>query len=90
MSFRAILSLFTNNKDKYKSQGTNLIPEDKKILVLQRLFEALNIQKFCNENIIYYIWRTPNEKIDQQYLKDKKKDLTDELARWESYLTQVR
>ncbi len=51
--------------------------------------KSLNLQKFCNDNIIYYIWRTSADKLDQAYLADKKKELNNELERWETYLSQV-
>ncbi len=76
-------------QNKYKSQGKNLLPEESMAIVLQRAFEALNLQKICNENIIYYIWRTPSEKVDIEYLKEKKAELKIELERWDKYLTQV-
>ncbi len=74
-------------KDKHKSSGTTLIPEAHKAMVLQRMFEALNLQKYCNENIIYYIWRTPADKLDAGHLAEKKKELSGEIERWEAYLT---
>lgn len=77
-------------EDKYKQQGTNLIPDDNKSLVFQRMFEALNLQKYCQENILYYIWRTPADKLDKDYLEQKKKELNVEIARWEAYLVQQR
>jgi len=76
-------------KNKYKLQGCNLLPDEKLAIVLQRAFEALNLQKICNENIIYYIWRTSAEKIDAGYLSEKKKELRKELDRWEQNLSQV-
>ena len=42
-----------------------------------------------NENIVYYVWHTPKEKVDQAHLDAKKKDLNTELQRWESYLGEV-
>ena len=81
-SFAACLYLL----DTYKSQGSDLIPDESKAVVLQKAFEALNLQKYCQENIIYYIWRTPNDKLDENYLADKKKELNKELERWEHYL----
>lgn len=53
------------------------------------MFEALNVEKYCNENIIYYLWSTATDKIDQSYLKEKKNDLNNELKRWEDYFRQV-
>lgn len=76
-------------EDRYKSQGTRLIPEadaDKRF-VLQRAFEALNLQKACNEEIIYYMWRTAEEQQDKDYLATKKLQLKEEMERWEAYLT---
>ena len=51
--------------------------------------KALNLQKYCNENIVYYLWRTEPDKIDSAYLLEKKKELNLELERWESYLKEV-
>ena len=48
------------------------------------------MQKFCNENIVYYLWFTPAEKQDKELLEQRKKDLTKELQRWEQYLNQVK
>jgi glutathione S-transferase len=47
----------------------------------------LNLQKACNEEIIYYIWRTPDEERDKIYLERKKRELKEEISRWEEYLT---
>ena len=47
------------------------------------------MQKYCNENIVYYMMRTQPEKVDNAYLLEKKKELNLELERWESYLKQV-
>jgi hypothetical protein len=54
------------------------------------MFEALNVEKYCNENIIYHIWATPQDKINQSYLNEKKKELNKELQRWEDYFNQVK
>jgi hypothetical protein len=54
------------------------------------MFEALNLEKYCNEKIIYYLWETPADKIDQTYLSEKKTELNKELQRWEDYLSQVK
>lgn len=51
--------------------------------------KAVNLQKYCNENLIYYLWRTPSEKVDKVYVDEKKKELNKELERWETYLEQV-
>jgi len=75
-------------EDKFKEQA--LIPAEDmaKAIVLQRAFEAQNLQKYCNENVIYYIWHTPKEKVDTAHVTEKKKELNTELDRWEQYLTQ--
>nr|UOU03286.1 glutathione S-transferase [Brachionus rubens] len=75
-------------EDVYKSQGTVLIPKEDQAQVLQRAFEALNLQKYCNENIVYYVWFTPVDKRDPQHLALKKKELNVEIQRWEDYLTK--
>lgn len=75
-------------EDIHKTQGTALIPSESQAIVLQRAFEALNLQKFCNDNIVYYIWRTSVEKRDEAYLVQKKNELNIEIQRWENYLTQ--
>ncbi len=62
-----------NNLDKYISSS----------------FKSLNLQKFCNENIIYYYWRTPKENQDAAYLIEKKQELNEEIKRWETYLKEV-
>jgi hypothetical protein len=48
------------------------------------------LQKYCNDNIVYYVWRTKSDKIDQDYLVEKKKELNLEIQRWENYLSQVK
>lgn len=77
-------------EDTYKSNGNLLIPSDlnKKAKILQRMFEALNLQKFCNENIIYYYWFTPADKLDNELIKERKKLLNIEMQRWETYLKE--
>lgn len=77
-------------EDQYKSQGTCLIPQESKSKahVLQKAFEALNLQKYCNENIVYYLWKTASNEIDQAYLSGKKKELNKEFERWETYLNE--
>ncbi|RNA03871.1 glutathione S-transferase A-like [Brachionus plicatilis] len=77
-------------EDNFKTQGTCLIPKESQPSILQRTFEALNLQKFCNENIVYYVWRTPIEKQDGSLLIQKKKDLNVELERWENYLAEQK
>ena len=47
------------------------------------------MQKYVNENIVYYIWNTPKEKVDQAHVEAKKKDLNTELERWNNYLVEV-
>ena len=48
------------------------------------------MQKFCNDNIVYYVWRTKAEKLDQENLVEKKKELNAEIQRWETYLKEAR
>jgi hypothetical protein len=48
------------------------------------------LQKYCNDNIVYYVRRTKQDKIDQDYLVEKKKELNLEIQRWENYLSQVK
>ena len=66
-----------------------MIPEDQKIEILQRMFEVTNLQKQSSENIIYYIWHTPADKIDNEYLSKKKRELNIEVERWDAYFAEV-
>ena len=52
--------------------------------------QAVNLQKYVNENIVYYVWNTPKEKVDPAHLEAKKKELNTELERWNNYLAEVK
>ncbi|KAK7480655.1 hypothetical protein BaRGS_00028127 [Batillaria attramentaria] len=75
---------------KYGEQGTRLLPTDpaKRALVLQRMHEVQNLHKALIEQIVYYIWRTKPEDINQETLATKKKEAREELERWEAYLKE--
>jgi glutathione S-transferase len=75
----------------YSGQGTKLIPDDQvtKARVLQRMHEALNIQKRVNEEVVYYLWRTKPEDQNPELLKTKKQTASEEFQLWEKYLAEM-
>ena len=76
-------------ENQFKHQGTLLIPDApaQQALVLQRMYESENLKDKGGRNIMYYIWRTPKEKIDEKYLEEKYKELSEEVQIWEDYLS---
>ena len=50
--------------------------------------QSLRIQKFGNENLIYYMWHTPSERYNTELLKKRKEILVDELIRWNNRFKQ--
>jgi glutathione S-transferase len=46
------------------------------------------LQKFGDENLIYYIWHTPSDRYDIDLLKKRKEVLVDELMRWDNRFKQ--
>nr|KAG5694821.1 hypothetical protein BaRGS_019198 [Batillaria attramentaria] len=62
-----VMKLNPRGQFKYGEQGTRLLPTDpaKRALVLQRMHEVQNLHKALIEQIVYYIWRTKPEDINQ-------------------------
>jgi len=75
-------------ENQFKNQGTKLIPCDPchQASVLQCMYEAQNLMDKSGRNLMYYLMRTPKEKIDEKYLEDKRKELAEEVEIWENYL----
>ncbi|CAH1796760.1 unnamed protein product [Owenia fusiformis] len=73
---------------KYSDQGNKLLPTDVKerALVLQRQYEALNLNKKGIEDIIYKHMRNSPDLQDEEKMKASIQALSDELALWEGYL----
>ena len=76
-------------ESQFKDQGTRLIPEDphRQATVLQFMYESENLKEKSTKNIMYYLMKTPKENIDENYLDAKRKELVEEVAMWEKYLT---
>jgi len=72
--------------DTYASQGTALIPENNidKALNLQRIFEIEILYSKLIDLARYYWGKRPY--FTKDIILEKKQDLRQELARWESYL----
>lgn len=76
-------------EDTYKNQGVQLIPTDpqKKGFVLQRLCEShCNFHSVMVQNIIYYLWKTKQEDVDQVLLQERFQKARTELLIWDGYL----
>jgi len=76
-------------ENQFKGQGTQLISDEpmQQARILQRMYEADNLLQKGPKNIMYYLYLTPKEKIDEDHLVAKRKELADELKIWEAYLT---
>lgn len=76
-------------EETYKDHGTQLIPIDpqKKGFVFQRLCEAhSNFHSVMVQNIIYYLWQTKPDDVDQILLQERFKKARTELQIWDGYL----
>lgn len=75
-------------EDTFSEKGVKLLPDNpkEKALVLQRIYEALNLHSKCNEKILYYLLFSPPGEINKDVLNVNRKELIAELQLWESYL----
>jgi len=74
----------------FPDRGNTLVAEDKESyrLMLQRKFEATNLQKKCEE-VVYYLKSKKEDEIDLEDLKRRKRELFAELQIWEGYVKQL-
>jgi len=74
----------------FPERGTSFIGEDKDSyrLMLQRKYEAPNLQKKCEE-VVYYLKGRSEEEVDLEDLARRKKEMFNELLIWESYVKQL-
>ncbi|UJR25197.1 hypothetical protein I4U23_006550 [Adineta vaga] len=77
-------------ENKMKNQGTILLPDNLylRAQVIQCIFDSIRLQKIGSENVIYYIWHTPQERYDFDLLKKRKETLVNELIRWNKRLKE--
>ncbi|XP_060771548.1 glutathione S-transferase A-like isoform X1 [Neoarius graeffei] len=85
-SFAACLYL----ENQFKSQGTQLIPDDVKeqALVLQRAFEALALQQKMYDSL-FYDYFVPEPERQESALKRHMENLKTEVTLWEGYLQKM-
>ncbi|MCI4381392.1 hypothetical protein PGIGA_G00251030 [Pangasianodon gigas] len=77
-------------KNRFKSQGTQLIPDDVKeqALVFQRAFETSTLQQKMYEDLFYEHF-VPEPERHESALKRHRENLKTELQLWEGYLQQM-
>lgn len=75
-------------ESQFKNQGTRLIPDEptKQANILQRMYETENIYDKAVRKIMYYVWQN-KDKIDENSLNERRKDLANEMKIWENFLT---
>ncbi|XP_060771547.1 glutathione S-transferase A-like isoform X2 [Neoarius graeffei] len=85
-----VMKLNPRGQNQFKSQGTQLIPDDVKeqALVLQRAFEALALQQKMYESL-FYNHVVPEPERQESALKRHMENLKTEITLWEGYLQKM-
>ncbi|KAL5014837.1 hypothetical protein ScPMuIL_009107 [Solemya velum] len=75
-------------EDRYHDKGQKLLPDDQKqkAEVLQRTFEAANLQTVFIEKIVHYKRFTKPENQDEKLMEERFSNARVELNIWENYL----
>ncbi|XP_045165511.2 glutathione S-transferase A-like [Mercenaria mercenaria] len=75
-------------EEKYSDDSNRLFPTkaDERAEVYQRMFETTNVQSNISEKLVYYLFRTKKEDIDEKILKEKTDNAREELNRWNTIL----
>ncbi|XP_060771549.1 glutathione S-transferase A-like isoform X2 [Neoarius graeffei] len=85
-----VMKLNPRGQNQFKSQGTQLIPDDVKeqALVLQRAFEALALQQKMYDSL-FYDYFVPEPERQESALKRHMENLKTEVTLWEGYLQKM-